>query len=79
MRGANQSRYVSAMVTNQVPINANQNDLNAIAGLIKRDRNHVARLLIKGRMYRPMTLEEQVAAIEYAYDIQSTEKKPLSN
>lgn len=74
-RGANQSRYVSAMVNDQTPINANQNDLNYRNGLIERDRSHVARLLIRGRMYRPLTFTEQVEAIEYAYDIQTTEKK----
>jgi hypothetical protein len=75
MRGANQSRYVSAMVTNQTPINANQNDLNALRTTILRDRKHVARLLINGRMYSPLTAAQQVEAIEYAYDIQTTEKK----
>lgn len=74
-RGANQSRYVSAMVNSQAPLTTNQNDQIALRSMILRDRNHVARLLIKGRMYSPLTAEQQVEAIEYAYDIQTTEKK----
>ena len=74
-RGANQSRYVSAMVNSQAPLTTNQNDQIALRSMILRDRNHVARLLIKGRMYSPMTTKQQVEAIEYAYDIQTTEKK----
>ena len=75
MRGANQSRYVSAMVNSQAPLTTNQNDQIALRSMILRDRNHVARLLSMGRMYSPLTAKQQVEAIEYAYDIQTTEKK----
>ena len=75
MRGANQSRYVSAMINSQAPLTTNQNDQLALRSTILRDRNHVARLLIKGRMYSPMTAKQQVEAIEYAYDIETTEIK----
>lgn len=69
MRGANQSRYVSAMINSQAPLTTNQNDQIALRSTILRDRNHVARLLLKKKMYGPMTAKQQVEAIEYAYDI----------
>jgi len=75
MRGANQSRYVSAMVNSQAPLAINKNDQIALGTTILRDRKHVARLLIVGKMYGPMTAKQQVEAIEYAYDVNATEMK----
>jgi len=69
MRGANQSRYVSAMITNQTPINANQNDLNALRALIRSDQLHLRQILATRKLYGPMTPEAQIEAVEYAYGV----------
>jgi hypothetical protein len=63
------------MVNSQAPLAINKNDQIALGTTILRDRKHVARLLIVGKMYGPMTAKQQVEAIEYAYDVNATEMK----
>jgi len=76
-RGANENRYVSAVANNQVPINANQNDLLAAKNLIRGDQRHLQAIFKTGKLYGPMSPEAQVKAIEYAYGIKTITKKKL--
>ena len=69
MRGANQSRYVSAMVNSQAPLTTNQNDLNALRALIRSDQLHLRQILATRKLYGPMTTEAQIEAVEYAHGV----------
>jgi len=77
-RGANQSRYVSAMVNNQVPINANQNDLLAMQNLIRGDQEHLQRIFNGRKLYGPMTEAEQIDALQYAFGLRGIIRKEKS-
>jgi hypothetical protein len=66
-RGANESRYVSALV--QAPLPTKQNDQLARQGMVKDDQRHVRSVLATGKLYGPLSPEAQIKAVEYAYGI----------
>lgn len=72
-RGANGSRYVSALV--QAPLPTKQNDQLLRQGLIRDDQRHLQAIFKTGKLYGPMDQAAQVKAVEYAYGIRAVIKK----
>lgn len=53
---------------------ANQNDLLAMQNRIKGDQRHLQMVLKSRKLYGPMTEQEQIAAVKYAFGIHTGRK-----
>jgi hypothetical protein len=54
---------------------ANQSDLLAMQNRIKGDQRHLQMVLKGGKLFGPMTQEQQIEAVQYAYGIRGIIKK----
>ena len=58
----------SKLLTNS-PLYANQNDVLSLQKMIRGDQRHVQKIYSAGKLYGPVSQEDQLEAIQYAYGI----------